>query len=264
MLHEYVVDQTTVPWRGLNKEGWPKEKVTYVRRLLDGLDGGPEAINTRHPEGYGSDAHFHLGAQFQVLIHGSLSFPNIRMEAPAVHYTDHNVAYGPFTSNNGEDIFVLHAKRANAVQMKDLKDRESRRLVNRTGREITAVGNDCPWQPMVGHAGAKRKVLISEKEGPAAELMECPPGMDLTLGEAHHGRYDVVLSGSVTLKGKQLGPRSLRFVRGDEAPSPIKCGPQGATIITLTFGKDAEWVAPEDLNVSSVWSKLPMVPGMAP
>ena len=36
--------------------------------------------------------HFHLGAQFQLVLDGTIQFPGFRLEAPAVHYTDHNVA----------------------------------------------------------------------------------------------------------------------------------------------------------------------------
>lgn len=259
MLKEYLVDQSTVPWRALQKEGWPLGKITRLRHLLDPADGGPEAINTQHPEGYGSDAHLHLGAQFQVLLHGSLCFANYRLDAPAVHYTDHSVAYGPFTSTNKEDIFVLHVQRANAIQSKDHET--AMRVVNRSGREIAASAEGRPWEPFPGHPGVRRKVLIPETAGPSAEILECPAGGVVPQGTTLHGRYEIVMSGSVRVSGRELGPRCLRFTRGDGRPAPMRAGSQGATVFVATFDKDAEWQPPADLNVGYGFGTLPVIAG---
>ena len=54
-----------------------------------------------------------------------------------------------------------------------------------------------------------------------------------------YGRYQLILSGSVTVEGKRLGPDTLRFVQGNEPEAPLVCGPEGATVIVLTYDSDA-------------------------
>jgi hypothetical protein len=53
------------------------------------------------------------------------------------------------------------------------------------------------------------------------------------------GRYEVVLEGSVMVEGRTLSSPGFRYVQGDERPAPLRAGPDGATLIFLSFDKDA-------------------------
>src|SRR5207244_13051085 len=161
-----------------------------------------------------------------------MEFPTFRLEPPVVHYTEHNVPYGPFTVRNGHDMLVLHTKPGGVVLM---RDRERRYQANTRGREITRCAHEVEWEPLPGYAGARRKVLIPASEGPAAEIIECPPHLELTAPAPSYGRYAVVYKGSAVVDGKTLGPHDLRFTAAGEEAVPRRCGPEGTTRRALRY-----------------------------
>ena len=125
--HQYIVASSTVPWKTLALEGGGEAQ---LQMYLKGRDGGPEAIRAQISEDYTVEPHFHYAAQFQVLLAGSMDFPLVRLDAPAVHYTEHNTPYGPFTVSGGHDMLVLHAKPGGVAVMRDKK---------------TALAGQRPW-----------------------------------------------------------------------------------------------------------------------
>jgi hypothetical protein len=231
--HRFVIESSEVPWKALALDrGGEAQLQMYLR----GADGGPEAVRARISEGYEVEPHFHLAAQFQLLLAGAMQFPTFRLEAPAVHYTEHNVPYGPFTVSAGHDMLVLHTKPGGVVLM---RDRERRYQANTRGRELTRCAQEVAWEPLPGYEGARRKVLIPASAGPAAEIIECPPHLALTAPAPSYGRYEVVYKGSAFVNGKELGPLGLRFIEAGEEAVPLRCGPEGATLIILTYDEDA-------------------------
>jgi len=231
MSKEIVVDLTNVPWKTY--------RGTYEIQV--GMDGrqGPELVRARFP-GREVEPHYHRAAQFQLLLDGSLQFPDFRIEGIAVHYTDHNVPYGPFTTGGQHDMVVVHTKPAGVQYVKDaIRDPALRKEINRSGREIHRSAADIEWESMSGQLGLRRKVLISEAEGPAAEIIECAPGVELLGTAAPFGRYEFVVKGSARLNASQLGAESVRFVQGPEPGAVLSAGPDGATFVVLTFDSDA-------------------------
>lgn len=228
-----AVDSLTVPWKSLPLEAGGR---VDLQMYLTGTDGGPEAIRAKICDGYEVEPHFHLAAQFQLLLKGTMTFPTFTLQAPAVHYTEHNVPYGPFVVSQGHDMLVLHTKPGGVIMM---RDKEHRRQANARGRELTRCAHEVEWEPVPGHAGARRKVLIPASKGPSAEIIECPPQMELAVPISTYGRYEVVYHGSVMTEGKELGPKSVRFVGAGQSASPLICGPDGASVIVLTYDADA-------------------------
>jgi hypothetical protein len=177
-----------------------------------------------------------LAAQFQLLLEGTMTFPTFRLDAPAVHYTEHNVPYGPFVVSQGHDMLVLHTKPGGVVTM---SNKERRREANARGRELSCCAHEVEWEPMPGHAGARRKILIPATRGPSAEIIECPPHMELAVPVSTYGRYEVVYRGSVLADGKELGPKGVRFIGSGQQASALTCGPEGASVIVLTYDANA-------------------------
>src|SRR5262249_28458543 len=232
-MHGFVVEPCEVSWKSLALEGGGE---VQLQMYLKGADGGAEAVRARISEGYEVEPHFHLAAQFQLLLEGTMKFPTFQLDAPAVHYTEHNVPYGPFVVSRGHDMLVLHTQPGGVIMM---RDKERRRQANTRGREITCCAHEVEWEPLPGHAGARRKVLIPASQGPSAEILECPAGMTFTAEAPVYGRYEVILTGSAEVDGKRLGPKGLRFVAAGEQAAPLQCGPDGATVIVLTYDQDA-------------------------
>ena len=231
MTQEIVVDLSKVPWKTY--------RGTYEIQV--GLDGsqGPELVRARFP-GREVEPHYHRAAQFQLLLDGNLQFPDFRMEGIAVHYTDHNVPYGPFTTSGQHDMVVVHTKPAGVQYMKNaIRDASLRKEINRTGREIHRSAGDIEWQPVSGHEGVRHKTLISPDAGPAAEIVECGPGIELPESAAPFGRYEFVVKGSAYLNGSKLGPETVRYVQSTECTAALRAGSEGATFVVLTFDSDA-------------------------
>jgi hypothetical protein len=63
--------------------------------------------------------------------------------------------------------------------------------------------------------------------------------MELPAPAPNYGRYEVVYKGSALVGDKVLGPMSLRFIEAGEEAVPLRCGPEGATVIVLTYDQDA-------------------------
>ena len=232
---EQIVEPASLAWKTLSLDGGGEAR---LQLYLTGRDGGPEAIRAQISEGYTVEPHFHYAAQFQVLLEGSMAFPLVRLDAPAVHYTEHNTPYGPFTVSGGHDMLVLHTRPGGLAVMRDKKRRWQ---ANVRGRELTRCAHEVEWQPMPGYEYARRKLLIPPSFGPTAELVEFPAGAEFTPPVPEYGRYEVVYAGSASLLGGRLEPQALRFIPGGEQAAPFTAGPEGVSMIFVSFDRDAHY-----------------------
>ena len=230
-----IVEPSAVPWKTLPLDGGGEAQ---LQLYLTGRDGGPEAIRAQISEDYTVEPHFHYAAQFQVLLEGSMAFPLVRLDAPAVHYTEHNTPYGPFTVSGGHDMLVLHTKPGGLAVMRDKKRRWR---ANVRGRELTRCAHEVEWQPMPGYPHARRKLLIPPSFGPTAELVAFPAGVEFTPPVPAYGRYEVVYAGSAALLGRRLEPKALRFIPAGEQAAPFTAGPEGVSMIFVSFDQDANY-----------------------
>ena len=234
MLKQYVVDESMGTRRTLVRDTGRELK---VRILLDGLDGGPEATHSHQP-GSKVRPHYHLGAQFQLVVRGKAAYPTFQVEAIGVHYTDHNTPYGPFETTEDYQMFVLHAKPAGQLYM---DTPENRAKANHEGREIARSASEVPWAGMglLGLLGLREKVLIAEPTGLRAEVIEAPAGAKVPFGAAEYGRYEIVVAGSALASGTALTAYNLRYSEGTEPAPAIEAGPDGLTLVMLQFDEDA-------------------------
>lgn len=180
----------------------------------------------------------HLTSQFQLLLGGTMDFPKATMKLRplAIHYADHNLPYGPFSTGEGHDMLVLHPKQGGLVTM---ADRAARKQIYLAGRQLVGMDMEREWLQVVGLEGARCKFLIPPGAGPQAMILECPPNRVIPVPVPTFGRYEVVLGGSAAFDGKLLKAPGLRYVAGDEEPTPVRSGPEGATVILLCFDEDA-------------------------
>lgn len=234
MEQAYIVDAASAPWKRSATEGVSFE----CQVLLSGEDGGPEALRFRFDDCPSVYAHMHLTSQFQLLLKGAMDFPRglKHLEGLAIHYTDHNMPYGPFAVSGGHEMLVLHPRAGGIISMANL---DARRQINLGGRISAAVASAAQWQALPGAAETHFKLLLPHDFGPAAVIVKAPAGAALALPAAEFGRYEVVLEGSAIIDGRELGPPGLRYTRGKRAREPLVTGSDGATIAFLTFDKDA-------------------------
>ena len=234
MLNEYIVEPGAIPWR----EGRVAGINFSCQVLLDGADGGPEAIRFRFEPCPSVFAHMHLTSQFQLLLRGRMDFPKstMKLRGVAVHYTDHNFPYGPFATAGEHDMLVLHPRQGGLVSM---ADRDARRLINLKGRHLYGAASDIPWTKLAEFGNIPCKPLILPVCGAYAVMLEYPPNSPINLAGPPFGRYEVLLSGSASVSGRTLFPPGFRYVCSDESAAPLEAGSDGVTLIVLAFDQDA-------------------------
>jgi len=234
MTRCYVVDPAGVAWKRSATEG-----ITFACQvLLAGDDGGPEALRFRFDDCPSVYAHMHLTAQFQLLLHGAMDFPRgvKHLQGPAIHYTDHNMPYGPFAVSGGHDMLVLHPRPGGIISMAST---DARRRINLRGRLFAQSAAELEWQPLPQADGASFKPLLPAGLGPAAVMVRAPAHAALAMPAAPYGRYEVVLEGTAMMQGQEIAAPGLRYVCGEDAVEPLVTGADGACVAFLTFDRDA-------------------------
>ena len=230
----YIVDSANAPWKRSSSEG-----ITFACQvLLAGEDGGPEALRFRFDACPSVYAHMHLTSQFQLLLSGTMDFPRgvKHLQAPAIHYTDHNMPYGPFAVSADHDMLVLHPRAGGIISMANL---DARRQIHLGGRLFASLADEGQWQPLPGVEQAAFKLLMPPDYGPAAVLARVPAHAALAMPAPRFGRYEVVLEGSVIIDGRELSPPGFRYVYDDRAVEALVSGAHGATVAFLSFDRDA-------------------------
>lgn len=230
----HVVDAARLPWKRGHSEG-----IAFACQvLLAGEDGGPEAFRFRFDDCPSVYAHMHLTAQFQLLLAGAMDFPRgvKHLQAPAIHYTDHNVPYGPFAVSGGHDMLVLHPRAGGLIAMTNLN---ARRRINLRGRLFAALASEQQWQALPQAECGSFKQLVPPGFGPAAVMVRAPANARLGMPPAPHGRYEVVLEGSVIMHEREIGAPGLRYSCGEDEAEALITGPAGACVAFLTFDHDA-------------------------
>ncbi len=234
MSPSQIVNAQQIPWKRSVSEGVRFD----CQVLMAGEDGGPEALRFKFDDCPSVYAHMHLTSQFQLLLNGAMDFPRgvKHLDALGIHYTDHNVPYGPFAVSGGHDMLVLHPKAGGILSMANL---EARRQINLAGRLFAAPASDFEWQPLPGIEQGRYKFLIPPGFGPAAVLVAAPAGAALSMPAAEYGRYEVVLAGSVHMEGREVEPGGLRYTQGSTPADAALSGSQGVVMAFLTFDQDA-------------------------
>jgi hypothetical protein len=230
----YIVDSANAPW----KRGVTEGVAFACQVLLSGEDGGPEALRFRFDDCPSVYAHMHLTSQFQLLLAGAMDFPRgvKHLEGLAIHYTDHNMPYGPFAVSRAHDMLVLHPKAGGIISM---ANHEARREINLGGRLYAAPASQVEWQALPGAEHTSYKLLMPPDFGPAAVVVRAPPRAKLAMPPAEFGRYEVVIEGSAIIEGREMGPPGFRYVRGEDAAEALETGDAGASVAFLTFDRDA-------------------------
>ena len=237
-VKEYVFDAEKAPW----VQQYPKDNKGNVRKgsnnktMAEGLDGGPEGFIGIMYRGLVAEPHYHNEAQFQVGLEGSADLPSHHMEAIAVHYTDANTPYGPLVFGDCM-VAVLRPRRGSTSMYMRLP--ENRPFRNPYGRELVGQAKDLPWEDLPGSLATRQKILFAGS-GPAARLLEYTPYAQVQLESAPHGEWQILIAGSARVGTEELKPYSMRYIAGEERPSPFMAGPEGATWLLLTFDEAAD------------------------
>lgn len=234
-ITEYLIDESLHSWEQPVRED-RKNRGFLVKYLADGEDDRPYAVFGIQPEGFENPAHFHTEPQFQVLLDGTVGFPQHSLTSVAVHFSDANSPYGPFLVGPNFKLAVVRNGNAEQVYM---SDREGRKRRNPYGRELYGQARDDAWQMVAnGEDGIEQQVLIDaiDGSGPGAEIVRCSAATLLHCPPAEYGAFHIVVKGSAFAGDDQIGLHSMRYVRGTDVPTPLRAGDDGMDVLALTFG----------------------------
>ena len=159
-IQQFVLNEEARQWEAQVVQD-PREtaKGSFKKLLSNGLEGRPEAFLVTIPEGHKNRPHYHSEAQFQVVLEGSISFPEHRLEAIAVHYSDAYTAYGPFVPTSQFKFAVVRPRKC--LIKGNMDDPVERKRRDPRGPELFGQAKDVPWETLMGElTGVRRKVLF--------------------------------------------------------------------------------------------------------
>ena len=234
---KYVLDEPAQSWVENTSQTLPDpERNIFDKYLSLGWGIQPQAIMVKCPVGFVNPPHFHPVPQFQVALEGTMSFPGHSLNGIAVHYSDANTPYGPFTV--GPELLFSVLRPRGTLYTGYMSDPEARKHRDSNGREVFGQEDQAEWETVNGSSGGiRRKVLCTwmPETPPKAELWKYAPNLPIPQTAAPFGEYQVVVKGSAHLSNREMKPYSMRFIRGEATGSPLTSGPQGATFLVLTF-----------------------------
>ena len=217
-------------------EARPREAIPgkpLVRNYFGKVDGyarGPQCFHSTFEPNSVIRPHFHRVDQFQVFVSGSATMGKHRLDPVTVHYADAFTPYGPINNGPAGMSFFNCRSRADvgAHWMPGSKDE----MDVKAGRAITACAK-------LGLAdaleGVRLELLIDpEDDGLAVVELVAPAGARLPSEIVEgSGRFQLVLEGSMQLRGRELPADSCAFASPGEVLSARRTGEKGLHLLEL-------------------------------
>lgn len=190
---------------------------------------GPQAflVELEKP-GHVIKPHFHHVDQFQIVVDGGGTLGKHELHPVTVHYTDSFTPYGPIVA--GDEGLKFFNFRPCADVGAEYMPGSRERLLRHAGRNLVAETDARAASDVTGVSVTP----MIERHDDGLEVTDIIAGPDspLPFGIAGGGgRYELVLSGSVTVDGKVYGRWSCVFTSaGSELPAR-SAGPDGAHVV---------------------------------
>ena len=211
----------------------------YVPGNEENDDGLPQGFLVMQPPWSVTPPHFHDHEQFQVVVEGDGRIGRRSTRPLSVHYAAGHTPYGPIEAGeNGLYYFTLRARwDSGAKYMPGSRDilkpvRRRHRLVNDLdlpdADELRSGSTDCI------------DVMDRDEDGVAASLYRIAPSSQATLacGTVAGGQYAIVVGGSLTDAGRELGWLSGLYRYRREPSLQVTAGPDGAAVLLMQFSKN--------------------------
>jgi mannose-6-phosphate isomerase-like protein (cupin superfamily) len=99
-----------------------------------------------------------------------------------------------------------------------------------------AAGTDEEEAAEAGRRGARRRFLAQGDSGFYAQVVDIPPNFDAPTHSHSHAEVFMVLEGSVTVDGEELGPYDMTVVP-ESGVYGFRSGPNGVRFLVVRTGK---------------------------
>jgi len=182
--------------------------------------------------------HFHVADQFQLVVSGSGTFGNKKLDSVSFHYSSAYTTYGPICAKeDGLSYFTLrNGWDAGASWMPE--ERERQRAAKRPRREVVAEAVSQIAEAELAKLSQTECIeMLSETDGLGGWIWRLPPGGRAKgpAPDTGRGQYWVVLGGALASPGGALERWSCTWVSPDDAPFEANAAESGLELILLQF-----------------------------
>ncbi|MBL8386021.1 MAG: hypothetical protein JNM90_23250, partial [Burkholderiales bacterium] len=207
---------------------------THERRAA-----GVQAFLVEQDPHWVTPPHFHLEAQFQVVVAGGGAFGRHPVAPLAVHYAAPQTGYGPISAGpQGVSYLTLRADGdTGAWYLHKPGSRERMEPGRRREQLHGAPAVAAAATDLAALRDATAEALIAPRaDGLAAFLLRLPPAraLDLPAHADHGGRYYVVTRGTVQAGADQMPALAVAFASADDRTA-LRAGAAGAEVLVLQF-----------------------------
>lgn len=203
---------------------------------------GAQAFLVEQDPNWVTPPHFHLEAQFQVVVAGGGSIGRHPVAPLAVHFAAAQTGYGPITAGP-EGVSYLTLRKTGDTGAWYLHKPGSRERMEAGMKREQQHGAPVGALPAAALAGLRTAAVVEliapRADGLAAHLLRLPPGDELALParHAHGGRYYVLTAGELRVAEARAAALAVAFAPAGDA-TPLCAGDGGAEVLVLQFPQD--------------------------
>jgi hypothetical protein len=224
----------------------------YVRSVFIGTQEKPKTVERDKPTLYMVqqmprtvvDAHYHVVAQWQVIVDGSGMLGRNAAKPVALHYADPYTGYGPITAGDegvtyytirsmadpGAQYLTSPEAKAKLVAMRPAK----RRYLYITADETKASTS----RDLAIRTDTSVGTLVPpHDDGVAAWIVRMRPSGELAApgGQNAGGQAMLVVGGALIHERAELRRMSCAFIPSGEGPMHLQASNEGAEVLLLQF-----------------------------
>jgi len=219
----------------LNRRGKLQRQYDYFAKE-SAHQFGPEAFLVDFGPDRVTGAHFHSVDQFQIFF-GAPGGLYQRHQIPGVelHYADAFHTYGPFSAADERIKFFTLRPCQGQFRGEMPAERDKLRYQGRRGIHVDLD----PLMAVVATPGevSAHDVIPREADGLAATLFIAGADAEIRPPSAAgtSGVYLCVLAGEVDAGDGPVGPLALGWTLQGEDSRPLRCGPDGARVLAMSY-----------------------------
>jgi hypothetical protein len=206
-----------------------------------GARRGPQAFLVEQSEESLAGSHYHVEAQFQVVVAGSGAIGRHELTPYTVHYANPYTGYGPILAGpQGLSYVTLRAvgDPHRPFYLPDSKDQM------KPGPRLNLTSDAIPGGDPGGVKAAQCETVMAPRpDGIAVWMVRLPPNQSAPAPRHANGggQFRLVVSGGMRSGDAVLARLGTAFHAAEESEKVIAAGPGGLEVLVLQFaGKPAE------------------------
>lgn len=201
----------------------------------------PQAYQVQQEPDWIFQTHFHLTAQFQVVVGGSGRLGSHDLAPVTVHYAAPQSGYGPLVAGpNGLTYLTIRAQTDSGMWcLPEQKDRMEHPMRRFHGWSERIEPSDAGALP---HAIADSRVAIPvQPDGSMASVETLPAhGRAARPATGRRGEeFYLVLGGTLAFDGRWLAAGEIGYASADHPAPTMEAGDGGVQFLVLSFGVEA-------------------------